>query len=279
MSRFEGKTVVLTGSASGIGWETALRFAREGAHVVGGDLNVDGGQEVAALCRDAAGSADFVETNVTREEDIVRLIGRAIETRGQIDVLFNNAGSGGAYGPVEEVESDNWDHTINLLLRSVFYGTKHAVPHMKRAGTGAIVSTSSVAGLRGFRYGHAYSAAKAGVINLTRSTAIELGPYGIRVNCVCPGDILTPMQGAGDVAEIQARLDANQPIRRAGQSADVAAAVLYLASDDAGWVTGEALTIDGGFTVGIWTYGQSIEPGTVPKAMFLGPTFRDNVVR
>ena len=194
-------------------------------------------------------------------------------------MLFNNAGSGGAYGPVEEVASDDWDRTVNLLLRSVFYGTKHVVPHMKRAGRGAIVSTSSVAGARGFRYGHAYSAAKAGVINLTRSTAIELGPYGIRANCVCPGDILTPMQGGGDPAAIEASLNEKQPIRRAGQSTDVAGAVLFLASEEAGWVTGESITIDGGFTAGIWSYDQSIEPDTVPRAMFLGPTFLNNPTR
>jgi NAD(P)-dependent dehydrogenase (short-subunit alcohol dehydrogenase family) len=279
MQRFSGKTVVLTGSASGIGRETALAFAREGAHVVGADLNVRAGEEVADLCGKVTGSADFVETNVTREADIARLIDHAVQTRGQVDVLFNNAGSGGAYGPVEEVASDDWDHTVNLLLRSVFYGTKHAVPHMKRAGRGAIVSTSSVAGIRGFRYGHAYSAAKAGVINLTRSTAIELGPYGIRANCVCPGDILTPMQGGGDPAAIEASLNEKQPIRRAGQSADVAGAVLFLASDEAGWVTGESITIDGGFTVGIWSYDQTVEPDAVPKAMFLGPTFLNNPTR
>ncbi len=279
MSRFKNKTVVMTGSASGIGRETAIRFAAEGAHVIGADLNEAGGHATAELCRGAGGSADFLVTNVTVEKDIIDLIGHAIESRGAIDVLFNNAGSGGAYGPVEDVASDDWDHTINLLLRSVFYGIKHAVPHMKARGAGAIVSTSSVAGIRGFRFGHAYCSAKAGVINLTRSTAIELGPYGIRVNCVCPGDILTPMQGGGDVAEIERTLDRRQPIPRAGQPRDVAGAVLYLASDDAQWVTGEAITMDGGFTLGIWNYDQKIDAASIPAAQFLGPTFLHNPSR
>lgn len=279
MARFEGRTVVLTGSASGIGRETAVRFAAEGAHVIGGDLNEAGGEDTARMCRDAGGGGGFVRTDVTSEDDVAGLIGRAVEDRGGIDALFNNAGSGGAYGPIDEVASDDWDRTVNLLMRSVFYGIKHAAPHMKARGGGAIVSTSSVAGVRGFRYGHAYSAAKAGVINLTRSAAIELGPYGVRVNCVGPGDILTPMQGGGDPAAIERTLDGRQPLRRAGRSADVASAVLYLASDDAAWITGETIMIDGGFTAGIWTYDQSIEPDSVPKAMFLGPTYLTNPVR
>ena len=277
--RFDGKVAVVTGSASGIGRETAIRFAAEGAHVVGGDLNVAGGRETVELCRQSGGTAAFVETDVTSEDHVERLIAGAFEDRGCLDILYNNAGSGGAYGPVENIASDDWDRTLNVLLRSAFYGIKYAVPLMKAQGRGVIVSTSSVAGIRGFRYGHAYSAAKAGIINLTRSSAIELGPYGIRVNCVCPGDILTPMQGGGDLAEIEATLNRRQPVRRAGLPSDVAGAVLYLASDDAEWITGEALTIDGGFTIGIWTYDQDVDPATVPRNMFLGPTFMDNPVR
>jgi NAD(P)-dependent dehydrogenase (short-subunit alcohol dehydrogenase family) len=274
MKRLEGKVAVITGSASGIGRATAVRMAREGVHVVGGDLNVAGGQATVELCDQAGTPAGFLRTDVTVESDLGALIAYAVEQFGGIDILFNNAGSGGAVGPIEETSVADWDRTQAILLRSAFIGIKHAVPHMKRRGSGSIISTSSIAGVAGFPGLHAYCAAKAGLINLTRSAAIELGPHRIRVNCVCPGDIVTPMRAAGLGPEELARELANhQPIGRAGQADDIAGAVVYFASDDAEWVTGTALNVDGGATTGVWKYGQNTDLAHVRETKFLGPSF------
>jgi NAD(P)-dependent dehydrogenase (short-subunit alcohol dehydrogenase family) len=274
MKKLEGKVAVITGSASGIGRKTAIRMAAEGAHVVGGDLNPDGGAETVELCAQAGTEGAFLKTDVTVEADIAALVALAVDRFGGVDILFNNAGSGGAVGPIEDTPLADWDRTQNVLLRSAFIGMKHAVPHLKRRGGGSIISTSSVAGLAGFPGLHAYCAAKAGVINLTRSAAIELGEHRIRVNCICPGDILTPMRSSGLGPEEMAReLATHQPIARAGEADDIAGAVLYFASDDAQWVTGTVLTVDGGQTCGVWTYGQNKDLAHVRTTRYLGPSF------
>lgn len=249
--RLEGRVAVVTGGASGMGRATVLRFLAEGAAVVVADLNEATGKETLALAA-AQGSGEsirFVRTDVASEADVDEAIRHAIESFGRIDIAFNNAGVGGAFGPITETSVEDWDYSLAVLLRSVFLGIKHAARAMKRqGGGGSIINTASVAGLSGGAGPHAYSAAKAGVINLTRSAANELGPDRIRVNAICPGGILTPLVHRGHADVVRARLARLQPLPRAGEGADIAGAALFLASDDSEFVTGEALVVDGGLT-------------------------------
>lgn len=257
MGRFNGKVAIVTGAASGIGEATARAFAAEGAKVVLSDILDAEGQRVTA---EIGGSAVYHRADVTKEEDISGLVDFAVSHFGQLDVMYNNAGAQGVTGSIGETPAEGFDFTIDLLLRSVFLGMKHASRVMLPRGKGAIVSTASVAGLRTGHAPHAYSAAKAAVIHLTHSVAMELGEQGIRVNCVCPGFIATSIFGnafglppevskqvAGLLAPFQQHA---QPIRKAGMPSDIANAVLWLASDDASFVNGHALVVDGGLIGG-----------------------------
>ncbi len=277
MSRLENKVAVITGAASGIGRATAIRFAKEGAAVVVADLNAEGGEATAHECVANDGRALFIKTDVSREDDIKAAIALAVKQYGALHITFNNAGLGGAVGLLEETTVENWDRTQAILLRGVFLGIKHSIPEMRKAGGGSIINTASVAGLNGGYGPHSYSAAKAGVINLTRNAALELGKDRIRVNCICPGGINTPLlygRVPGDGERLMDRLMAQaQPIKRAGAAHDIAGMALYLASDDAEWVTGTAMVVDGGLTAG----GQFLErPGAQPITIpgnFAGPSF------
>lgn len=275
MGRLAGKVAVITGAASGIGAATAIRFAHEGAAVVVADLNAEGGNAVVAKCAAAGGHACFQRADVSQESDIKALIDRALREYGRLDVVFNNAGIGGAIGPIEETSVDDWDRTQAVLLRAVFLGIKHAVLPMRRQGGGSIISTASVAGLRGAAGPHSYSAAKAGVINLTRSAAIELAKDRIRVNCICPGGINTPLisgripGGEPVTAQFMATI---QPIPRAGVPDDIANMALYLASDESSFVTGAAMVVDGGFTAGGSMLQGEVRPMPQPTG-FAGASF------
>jgi len=275
MGRLQGKIAVVTGSASGIGRGTAVRLAAEGAIVIGGDLNTAGGEETAALCRAHGGAASFMTTDVTREADVAGLIGHAVEQYGGLDILFNNACFSGAIGPLETTPVEDWDKSLAIGLRSVFLGIKYAIGPMRARGGGAIISTASTAAKRGIRGLPAYCAAKSGVVNLTQSAAIELAEDGIRVNCICPGDILTPMRASPlPKAELEAQLAGLQPIQRPGRPEDIAGAVVFLASEDAGFVTGIALDVDGGALTGLWSYGGSSQHSHLRTSGFLGPSFQ-----
>jgi NAD(P)-dependent dehydrogenase (short-subunit alcohol dehydrogenase family) len=274
VGRLDGKVAVITGAASGIGAATAERFCREGAAAVIADLNEAGARAVMDRCRAAGGRAYFQRADVAREPDVQALIERAVGEYGKLDIMFNNAGLGGAIGPIDETSVEDWDRTQAVLLRGVFLGIKHAVPRMREAGGGVIISTASVAGLRGGAGPHAYSAAKAGVINLTRSVAIEVAPYNIRVNCICPGGVNTPLisrRVPGGEAVAAQFMAAIQPLQRCGVAADIANMALYLASDEATFVTGAAMVVDGGFTAGGSTF-QGQRPMPVPIG-FSGPSF------
>ena len=256
--RMKDKVAVITGGGSGIGKRTAERFVEEGGRVVIADFREQDGARVAEQLGEAA---RFAHCDVTREADIEAAIGLAQRTWGRLDLMFNNAGSGGDPSPVETMTVDGWDSTMNLLVRSVMLGIKHATPIMKAQGSGAIVSTSSVAGLIPGSTATAYGVAKAAVLYLTKCAALELAAHRIRVNCICPGVIATPIftrrtelpsQVVGRVVEdLTPALEAFQPLPRAGQPDDIAQGVLYLADERAGFVTGVALPIDGGFAAGI----------------------------
>jgi NAD(P)-dependent dehydrogenase (short-subunit alcohol dehydrogenase family) len=249
--RLAGKVAIITGGGNGIGRATALRFLDEGARVVVADLNAANGEETLALAARAGHRAEvrFARTDVAEEAQVAAMVDRAAADFGRIDCIFNNAGVAGAFGPITHVAVDDWDYTFAVLVRGVFLGIKHAARVMKAQGSGgAIVNTASIAGLSGGDGPQAYSAAKAAVINLTRAVAVELAPQRIRVNAICPGAILTPLLHRGSPDAIAPVLERLQPWPAAGQPEDVAAAALYLASDDARFVTGAALVVDGGLT-------------------------------
>ena len=244
----------MTGGGNGIGRATVLRFLAEDATgVVVADLNAETGEETCALATAAGHGRDrvrFVRTDVAAEADVERAIGAAPATWGRLDCVFNNAGVAGAIGPITHVAVADWDFTMHVLVRGVFLGMKHAARVLKPQGQGgSILSTASVAGLSGGDGPQAYSAAKAAVINLTRAVAIELAPERIRVNCICPGGINTPLLHRGSPEAMGQVLDRAQPWPEHGRPEDIAAAALYLASEDARFVTGEALVVDGGLSI------------------------------
>lgn len=249
MGRLDHKVAVITGAASGMGRGTAIRFAGEGAAVVIADLNQEGGEAAVRDCKEQGGRAVFHKTNVESEAEIKAAIERAVGEFGRLDITYNNAGIGGVLGPLEQVSAENWDRTFAVLLRAVFFGIKHSIAPMRKNGGGSIISTASIAGIVGQAGPLVYSVAKAGVIHLTKCAAVELAKDRIRVNCICPGAINTPLVHklipGGEAATLQLFQNA-QPIARPGTPEDIAGMALYLASDDAEWVTGTAMVVDGG---------------------------------
>ena len=254
--RFAGKRAVVTGGASGIGRATALRLASEGAEVWIGDIDEAGGNDLAQTSN---GRIHFQRTDVTKVADIEALM-NAADAAGGLDVVFNNAGAGGSRDKIDAISADDWDRTQDLLLRSVAMGIRYAAPLMIKRGGGAIVNTASIAALQSGAAPTAYSVAKAGVLHLSKMAAADLAQHNIRVNAVCPGFITTNIFTASAGIEGEKRDQANgvirhvasnaQPVARAGVAEDIAAAVAYLASDDASFVTGTHIVIDGGMTIG-----------------------------
>jgi NAD(P)-dependent dehydrogenase (short-subunit alcohol dehydrogenase family) len=261
MGVLEGKVAIVTGGTSGIGARTARLFKDEGARVLIAGRRVDEGEAMArALGRDTS----FVRADVTVEADVEELVAAAVERHGRLDVLVNNAGEGGTSGGIATVDLDRLNRTLAVHIGGVIAGMKHAAPVMVAQETGSIINVASIGGqVAGWTFLD-YSAAKAAVIHLTRCVAAELGQHGVRVNCVSPGPILTGIfaKGAGidparadrDAGELEPvflqRLEMYQPLRRAGQPEDVALVALWLASDAAGFVTGQNLAVDGGITAG-----------------------------
>jgi len=250
--RLQGKVAVITGGSSGIGAATVRRFCAEGARVVIGDVDDVGGAGLLEGLRAGGAEVVYQRCDVALEAEVEALLGVALAKFGGLDVVFNNAGIAGIPMPLLETEASAWDQSLAVNLRGVFLGVKHAGRTMRERGIhGSIISTASVAGLGGGRGPIAYSAAKAGVINLTRQAAIELAPLGIRVNCIAPGGIVTPIFTRHVAEEFIAPILAKaQPIARAGRPDDIANAALYLASDESSFVSGECLVVDGALTAG-----------------------------
>ena len=275
--RLSGKIAVVTGAASGIGRATALRFVEEGATVVAADIDVAAGQELAETSN---GRIRFKRTDVVCEADIVALLAEAAALGGP-DILFNNAGAGGLRAKIDEIDGEGWDRTMDLLLKSVALGIRHAAPLMATKGGGAIVNTASVAALAAGAAPTVYSVAKAGVLHLTKLAAADLAKDNIRVNAVLPGFIMTNIFASAVGLEGEARDQANamirgvgqqaQPIRRPGRPEDIAAAVAFLASDDASFITGTHILVDGGLSVGPRHSWDPDTPGLFEALAALAP--------
>jgi len=249
--RLKDKVAVITGGASGMGRASVMRFLGEGARVVIADYNAETGADTLAEAqqRGYGEAARFVRTDVAVEDDIERMIRCAIDAFGGLDIVFNNAGVGGAIGPLTETTVADWDYTFDVLAKGVFLGIKHAARAMRaQARGGVIINTASIAGLSGDGGPLVYSAAKAAVISLTQSAAVELAPDRIRVNAICPGFIATPLAEGGDAEGTRTAFARSQPWPDYGRGEHIAGAALFLASDDAEFVTGEALIVDGGLT-------------------------------
>ncbi|MEL7027946.1 MAG: SDR family NAD(P)-dependent oxidoreductase [Pseudomonadota bacterium] len=248
-NRLDGQSAIITGGASGIGFATARRFLEEGANVLIGDYNEEAGATAAAAlaAEGFEGKISFLQADVASEPDIEKLVTSACDLYGGLDVVFNNAGIQGALGPVTEIDAEHWDATFAVMTRGVFLGVKHAARVMQQSGGGKIINMASIGGLAGGVIPIAYSAAKSAVVSLTKNAAIELAEDYIRVNCVCPGIIFTPLMHGGREAVAEAVAETVQPWPDRGLPEYVADAVLFLASDESRFITGEALVVDGGY--------------------------------
>jgi dihydroanticapsin dehydrogenase len=250
VNRLKGKVVVITGVSAGIGRTSALLFAEEGATVVGADIDELKGAEVEAAIREAGGVGHFLKADVSSQEEVANVFAKAKELGG-VDVLFNNAGVEVVKSLAETTEAE-WDRSVSVNLKSVYLCIKHALPQMEKKGKGVIINNSSAAGLVG-SFSPSYSAAKGGIIAITKALAVDLGPSNIRVNCICPGAIETPMlerviKMQGDPKEVRTRRLKNYPLGRFGTPEEVAQTALFLASDESSFITGAILVVDGGFT-------------------------------
>ena len=282
--RLDGKVTVITGGGSGIGRATALTFLREDARVVIGDLNEAALAETVTLAR-AQGHADRLATrtgDVSVEQDVAGLVDLAVERFHGLDCIFNNAGVGGAFGPIGETTAEEWDFTFAVLVRGVFLGIKHASNRMTAQGRGgSIINTASVAGIGGGAGPHGYSAAKAAVANLTRSVSVELAARRIRVNAIAPGMIKTPLATGGREDAWERLVRDKQPWPEPGLPQHIADTALFLAGEDSRFITGQVIVVDGGLTAqGPDLFGHGADSRMLRKAgLNTGSTGRPGTVR
>jgi NAD(P)-dependent dehydrogenase (short-subunit alcohol dehydrogenase family) len=265
MVDLHGQSVIVTGAGNGIGQAIALAYAASGAHVVVGDVLAEDGEQTVAKITDDGGSALFVETDVSKVDDARRLVAATVERFGGVDVLVNNAGVGGTRLPLHEIEPDDFDRVIDVNLRGTFLCSKYAIPHLLAGQAGRIVNIASTYGVIGAPLSAAYCASKAAIINLTRQMAIDYGPEGLRVNALCPGYIdtglgrrgptLTPAQFAAATA-VRETAAGLQPLGRQGSPAEVAGVAVFLASEQASFITGAILPVDGG-CITTFNYGAA----------------------
>jgi 3-oxoacyl-[acyl-carrier protein] reductase len=243
--RLANKVVIITGAGSGIGRSAAYLFAEEGAKVVVADINDSGGEETISKIKAKRGTAIFIHTDLSISSQVENLIKTTISQFERVDVLYNNAGIGQILTPIEDIEESYWDQIIRINLKSVFLTSKYAVPFMKKAASGVIINTASMAGVRPRPNTSAYVSSKGGIISFTKCLAIELAPYNIRVNCINPVATDTPMLDT--ISEEDKKAWAKTiPIGRLAKPEDMAYAALYLASDESSMVTGVCLNVDGG---------------------------------
>ncbi|WP_407175256.1 SDR family NAD(P)-dependent oxidoreductase [Bradyrhizobium sp. STM 3562] len=261
MGRLEGKSVIITGAGSGIGRAATLLFATEGARLIAVDRS-DGVNETVSEVKKAGGRAEAVMADAGSEKDVIAFIDRALKAYGKLDAIWANAGISGGLVPLAEQTVEHWQEILRVNLIGAFLAVKHSIPHMTRQGFGSIVCTASVAGLKAGASGHPYAASKAGVISLVQTTAYSLSGTGIRINAVCPGLIETGMtKPVFDRAKERGTTDKIgqlNPLKRAGQPHEIAAMGLFLASDEASYVNGQAFPVDGGLTASMPYTGKPV---------------------
>lgn len=260
--RLEGKSAVITGAADGIGRAAAVLFAREGAKLVLADIHEKGLAETIKLVQEETADVVGRRTDVSQESDVAELIRLVVATYGRIDILCNNAGITGQFLGLEQESGEDWQQVYAVNVLGAVYAIKHAAPHMRAQNAGAVVNTASVAGIRAGAGLNAYSASKAAVINFTKTAACDLGAYNIRVNAVCPGLIETGMtRPIFDLARDRGKVDklgSRCELRRYGRPEEVARAICFLASDEASYITGQALPVDGGNTASLNLPGMKV---------------------
>ncbi len=251
-TQFTGKVALVTGAASGIGRATALRLAQDGARVIVADVKVKGGEETVGLVEAAGGMATFSRADVAQADEVEALVRHAVAVHGRLDIGINNAGIGSNWARVTDISIEDWHRVMAVNLHGVFYCMQHEIRQMLSQGSGVIVNLSSIAGLKGLANSAAYSASKHGVIGLTRTAALEVARNNIRINAVCPVFARTPMLEELFAVNptYEERLVKNIPMRRYGTPEDVAGVVAWLCSEDAGFLTGHALPLDGGIMAG-----------------------------
>ena len=251
MGNFDEKVALITGAGSGLGQAAARILAGRGARVVVADVDDGGGDTTVLQCKEAGGDAVFVHTDVTREDDVAAAVATAVDTWGRLDAAVNNAGTTGPTKPVADYTLEEWNAVVALNLTGVFLGLKHEIPQMVAQGGGAIVNTSSGAGLVGFAGLPGYVASKHGVLGLTKAAALEYVTAGVRVNAVCPGSTRTPMLEGwmGGNPEIERAMEQSAPIGRLARPDEIAEAMVWLLSDAASFVVGHAFAVDGGAVI------------------------------
>ena len=246
--RFEGKTAFITGAASGIGRATAVAFAVEGARVVVTDRVEAALRETGESVKEIGGEVLAIACDVSKPEEIEAAVAQAVNTFGCIDCAFNNAGVENKATPLHEIELEEWDRILSINLRGTFVCMKHEIAQMVRQGSGVVVNTSSGAGIRGVAGGASYAASKHAMIGMTKSAALDYAKQNIRVNCVLPGNIATPMMDRFTDGDIQKAIDL-EPVGRLGKPEEIAEAVLWMCSDLGGFVTGASIVVDGGWSL------------------------------
>lgn len=251
MKRFDGKVVLITGGSSGIGADSARAFAEEGASVIISDVDEEKGRRLELEIKEAGGNALFMKHDVSNSRETKKLVDSIVEKFGRLDVAFNNAGIAGPSLPLSEYPDDDWERVISINLLGVFYGMKYEIQQMLKQGGGAIVNTSSILGKVGFNNASAYVAAKHAVVGMTKAAALEYSSKNIRINAVNPAFIKTPLlenSGMKEGTQMYEMLVSMHPVGRLGDPREVASAVLFLSSDEASFIHGESLMVDGGYT-------------------------------